>query len=79
MANGVIEFGVENVEKGFEVVKALLSEGYEVLLTQDEFGNISIGYNKVDWTDKTYTLISFDEIDLLHYAKEKKEKENDDE
>ena len=73
MAKGVVEFGVENVEKGFEVVKALLSEGYEVLITQDEFGNIAIGYNKVAWTDKTYTLISFDEIDLLHIAKEKKE------
>jgi hypothetical protein len=73
MAKGVVEFGVENVAKGFEVAKALLSEGYEVLLTQDEFGNIAIHYNKVDWTNQTYTLISFDEIDLLHNAKEKKE------
>jgi hypothetical protein len=77
MGKGVIEFGVENVAKGFEVVKALLSEGYEVLLTQDEFGNIAIGYNKVAWTDKTYTLISFDEIDLLHNAKETKEKDDE--
>jgi hypothetical protein len=77
MAKGVIEFGVENVAKGWEVVKALLSESYEVLLTQDEFGNIAIHYNKVDWTNETYTLISFDEIDLLHNAKEKSE--NDDE
>jgi hypothetical protein len=73
MAKGSIEFGVENVAKGFEVVKALLSEGYEVLITQDEFGNIAIGYNKVHWTNETYTLISFDEIDLLHFEKEKKE------
>jgi hypothetical protein len=73
MAKGKIEFGVENVAKGLEVAKALLSEGYEVLLTQDEFGNMAIGYNKVHWTDETYTLISFDEIDLLHNAKEKKE------
>jgi hypothetical protein len=79
MGKGTIEFGVENVLKSFEVVKALLSEGYEVLITQDEFENIVIHYNKVEWTDKTYTLISFDEIDLLHNAKEKKEKENDDE
>jgi hypothetical protein len=73
MAKGTIEFGVENVLKSFEVVKALLSEGYEVLITQDEFENIVIHYNKVDWTNETYTLISFDEIDLLHNAKEKKE------
>jgi hypothetical protein len=73
MAKGVVEFGKENTAKGFEVVKALLSEGYEVLITQDEFGNISIGYNKVAWTNETYTLITFDEIDLLHNAKEKKE------
>jgi len=77
MAKGVIEFGVENVAKGFEVAKALLSEGYEVLLTQDEFGNIAIHYNKVDWTNETYTLISFDEIDLLHNAKETKEKDDE--
>ena len=73
MAKGTIEFGVENVLKSFEVVKALLSEGYEVLITQDEFENIVIHYNKVEWTNETYTLISFDEIDLLHNAKEKKE------
>jgi hypothetical protein len=73
MAKGSIEFGFENVAKGFGVVKALLSEGYEVLLTQDEFGNIAINYNKVDWTNETYTLISFDDIDLLHFEKEKKE------
>jgi hypothetical protein len=30
-------------------------------------------YNKVAWTEKTFTLISFNEIDLLHMAKEKKE------
>jgi hypothetical protein len=36
-------------------------------------GNMMLYYNKVAWTDKTYTLISFDEIDLLHNAKEKKE------
>jgi len=77
MGKGVIEFGVENVAKGFEVVKALLSEGYEVLITQDDFGNISIGYNKVDWTNETYTLITFDEIDLLHNAKETKEKDDE--
>lgn len=73
MAKGTIEFGVENLEKGFEVVKALLSEGYEVLITQDEFGNLAINYNKVDWTNETFILISFDEIDLLSVAKEKKE------
>jgi 5'(3')-deoxyribonucleotidase len=73
MGKGTIEFGVENVLKSFEVVKALLSEGYEVLITQDEFENIVIHYNKVEWTNETYTLISFDEIDLLHNAKEKKE------
>ena len=73
MANGQIEFGKENVAKCFQVVKALLSESYEVLITQDEMGNMILYYNKVAWTDKTYTLISFDEIDLLHIAKEKKE------
>jgi hypothetical protein len=73
MSNGNIEFGVENVAKGLEVAKALLSEGYEVLITQDEMGNMMLYYNKVAWTDKTFTLISFDEIDLLHNAKEKKE------
>jgi hypothetical protein len=73
MANGTIEFGKENVAKCFQVVKALLSESYEVLITQDEMGNMMLYYNKVAWTDKTYTLISFDEIDLLHNAKEKKE------
>ena len=73
MANGTIEFGKENVAKCFQVVKALLSESYEVLITQDEMGNMILYYNKVAWTDKTYTLISFDEIDLLHIAKEKKE------
>ena len=77
MGKGVIEFGVENVAKGFEVAKALLSEGYEVLLTQDEFGNIAIHYNKVDWTNETYTLISYEEIDLLHFAKEKKENDSE--
>ena len=77
MAKGKVEFGVENVERGFEVVKALLSEGYEVLITQDEFGNMAIHYNKVDWTNETYTLISFDEIDLLHNAKETKEKDDE--
>jgi hypothetical protein len=73
MAKGVVEFGVENVEKGFEVAKILLSEGYEVLITQDEFGNIAVNYNKVAWTNETFTLISFDDIDLLHFEKEKKE------
>jgi len=73
MAKGVIEFGVENIENAFGVVKALLKEEYEVLIIQDELGNIMVNYNKVAWTDKTYTLISFDEIDLLHNAKEKKE------
>jgi 5'(3')-deoxyribonucleotidase len=73
MAKGKIEFGVENIENAFEVVKALLKEDYEVLIVQDELGNIMVGYNKVHWTDETYTLISFDEIDLLHNAKEKKE------
>jgi hypothetical protein len=73
MAKGVIEFGVENIENAFGVVKALLKEEYEVLIIQDELGNIMVHYNKVAWTDKTYTLISFDEIDLLHNAKEKKE------
>jgi hypothetical protein len=73
MANGTIEFGKENLAKCFQVVKALLSESYEVLITQDEMGNMMLYYNKVAWTDKTYTLISFDEIDLLHNAKEKKE------
>jgi 5'(3')-deoxyribonucleotidase len=73
MAKGKIEFGVENIENAFEVVKALLKEDYEVLIIQDELGNIMVGYNKVHWTDETYTLISFDEIDLLHNAKEKKE------
>jgi 5'(3')-deoxyribonucleotidase len=73
MANGTIEFGKENVAKCFQVVKALLSESYEVLITQDEMGNMMLYYNKVAWTDKTFTLISFDEIDLLHNAKEKKE------
>jgi hypothetical protein len=73
MANGKIEFGKENVAKCFQVVKALLSESYEVLITQDEMGNMMLYYNKVAWTNKTYTLISFDEIDLLHNAKEKKE------
>jgi hypothetical protein len=73
MGKGTIEFGKENVAKCFQVVKALLSESYEVLITQDEMGNMMLYYNKVAWTDKTYTLISFDEIDLLHNAKEKKE------
>jgi 5'(3')-deoxyribonucleotidase len=73
MANGTIEFGKENVAKCLQVVKALLSESYEVLITQDEMGNMMLYYNKVAWTDKTFTLISFDEIDLLHNAKEKKE------
>ena len=77
MGKGVIEFKVENVAKGFEVVKALLSESYEVLITQDEFGNIAIHYNKVDWTNETYTLISFDEIDLLHNAKENKKSDDE--
>ena len=73
MSNGNIEFGKENVAKCFQVVKALLSESYEVLITQDEMGNMMLYYNKVAWTDKTFTLISFNEIDLLHNAKEKKE------
>lgn len=73
MGKGKIEFASSNVESAFGVVKALLSEGYEVLLTQDEFGNLAIGYNKVAWTDETYTLITFDEIDLLSVGKEKKE------
>jgi hypothetical protein len=73
MANGKIEFGVENVKSVFVVAKALLKEGYEVLLNQDELGNMMLYYNKVAWTDRTYTLISFDEIDLLSVAKEKKE------
>lgn len=73
MGKGKVEFGAKNIESAFGVAKALLSEGYEVLLTQDEFGNVAIGYNKVAWTDETYTLITFDEIDLLSVAKEKKE------
>jgi 5'(3')-deoxyribonucleotidase len=73
MANGKIEFGVENVAKCFQVVKALLSESYEVLITQDEMGNMMLYYNKVAWTNKTFTLISFDEIDLLSVGKEQKE------
>jgi len=73
MSYGTIEFKGENLENALKVVKVLLGEGYEVLLTQDEMGNISIGYNKVDWTDKSYTLISFREIDLLQEAKEKGE------
>jgi hypothetical protein len=73
MAKGVVEFGVENVAKSFEVVKALLSEGYEVLIIQDELGNMMLNYNKVAWTNETFTLISFDDIDLLHFEKEKKE------
>jgi hypothetical protein len=73
MGKGKIEFGLSNSESALSVAKALLSEGYEVLLTQDEFGNLAIGYNKVAWTDETYTLITFDEIDLLSVAKEKKE------
>lgn len=70
MGKGTIEFVAKNVESAFGVAKALLSEGYEVLLTQDEFGNIAVRYNKVAWTDKTYTLISFDEIDMITIAKE---------
>jgi len=73
MSNGNIEFGVENVAKGLEVAKALLSEGYEVLIIQDELGNMMLNYNKVAWTNETFTLISFDDIDLLHFEKEKKE------
>ena len=73
MANGKIEFGVENIKNVFVVAKALLKEGYEVLLNQDELGNMMLYYNKVAWTEKTFTLISFNEIDLLHIAKEKKE------
>ena len=73
MGKGQIEFVAKNIESAFGVAKALISEGYEVLLTQDEFGNVIIGYNKVAWTDESYTLITFDEIDLLSVAKEKKE------
>jgi hypothetical protein len=77
MANGKIEFGKENVAKCFEVAKILLSESYEVLITQDEMGNMALSYNKIAWTDKTFMLISFNEIDLLQEAKEKCDKEID--
>jgi hypothetical protein len=73
MGKGKIEFASSNVESAFGVAKALLSEGYEVLLVQDEFGNMMVHFNKVAWTDETYTLITFDEIDLLSANKEKKE------
>jgi hypothetical protein len=74
MGKGTIEFGAKNVENAFGVIKALIKEGYEVLIRQDEFGNVAVGYNKVDWTDETYTLITFTEIDLLNsFNKEKKE------
>ena len=71
MGKGTISFGKENVAKCFEVAKILLSESYEVLITQDEMGNMALCYNKVDWTEKTFTLISFNEIDLLQEAKQK--------
>lgn len=73
MAKGRIEFGLSNSESALLVAKALLNEGYEVLLVQDEMGNMMVHYNKVAWTDETYTLITFEEIDLLSVAKEKKE------
>jgi hypothetical protein len=72
MAKGTIGFEKENVAKCFEIAKILLSESYEVLITQDEMGNMALSYNKVAWTDETFTLISFNEIDLLQEAKEKK-------
>jgi hypothetical protein len=73
MGKGKIEFGLSNSESALSVAKALLNEGYEVLLVQDEFGNMMVHFNKVAWTDETYTLITFDEIDLLSANKEKKE------
>lgn len=75
MAKGRIEFGVNNSHRDdvFILANLLLKEGYEVLLTQDEFGNVAVHYNKVAWTDETYTLITFDEIDLLSIEKLKKE------
>ena len=75
MPKGRVEFGIDNSHRDdvFILANLLLKEGYEVLLTQDEFGNVSVGYNKVAWTDETYTLITFEEIDLLSLAKQKKE------
>lgn len=72
MPKGTIGFEKESVAKCFEVAKVLLSENYEVLITQDEMGNMALSFNKVAWTDETFTLMSFNEIDFLQEAKEKK-------
>jgi hypothetical protein len=42
-------------------------------------GNMALSYNKIAWTDKTFMLISFNEIDLLQEAKEKCDTKESDE